>query len=306
MLGFLFSLLLMSSGSVLAAPVVASCNGVGGVVQEVIFLEHEDCSLAADLSGVFNQMAQSLKTTTKVNLVIGGPSDNASFDNGSIVQVPYRLVFYGQYGKTYETSLSSLYVSAAHEYGHAIFQEGLRHSLAEEYKELFDKLDSLSARKLAILKGESDVSFVGDSTLIYYSPEFRRLQSRMSAYSEFFADVLAVYHFNDRRAMVSALYHDGLNDFQFNYIKMRDFTESPDPSWEHLMADDHAKLALARAFVGQNLWPQTVVEAENYSDWIMFSILRVLALDLEAEESLEWEAINKNLIRELATIPKQK
>lgn len=302
MLSFFISLLLSSVSPVQAAT-VGSCKGVNGAVREVIFLEHQDCELAASLSDIFNEMAQTFQSTASVNLVIGGPSDNASFDNGSIVQVPYRMVFYGKYGRSYEVPLSNLYVSAAHEYGHAIFHEALRKSAGDEYKNLFAKLDDLSARKLAILKGASDVNFVGDSTALYYSPEFRHISSRMGAYSEFFADVLAVYHFNDRRAMVKALYHDGLDDFQYNYIRMRDFSSDPDPKWQHLMTEDHAKLAPTRAFVGRHLWPETSVQAGELADWILFSVLRMLTEDLMDDEEPEWELANQNLIRELESLP---
>ncbi|MGE9745552.1 hypothetical protein [Bdellovibrio bacteriovorus] len=297
MLGFFISLLLSSLPA--QAVTSVSCDGVTGVVREVVFLEHEDCALAKSLSDIFNQMAVTFKSSAAVNLVIGGPSDNASFDNGHIVQVPYRMVFYGKYGRKYETHLSNLYTSAAHEYGHAIFHEHLRTTAGPEFADLFSKLDQLSARKLAILKGASDVSFVGDSTNLVYSPQFRLISSRMAAYAEFFADVLAVYHFQDRQAMVKALYHDGLDDFQYNYIRLRDFSSQPDPKWEHLLSEDHVKLSPARAFVGKHLWPQNADQSQEMSDWILFCILRVLAQDLESEEEPEWELANQNLIREL-------
>lgn len=295
MLSFFISLLL-SSVPVHAA---TTCEGVRGAVREVVFLEHEDCELASALSDIFNAMAVTFKSSATVNLVIGGPSDNASFDNGAIVQVPYQMIFYGKYGRKNSLPRSSLYTSAAHEFGHAIFHQHLRVAAGEEYKNLFAKLDDLSSRKLAILKGGTDVSFAGDSINLVYSPEFRLISSRMAAYSEFYADLLAVYHFQDRQAMVKALYYDGMDDFQFNYILMRGFELEPDPQWQHLLSEDHAKLAPTRAFVGQRLWPKNSDQAYEMADWILFSILRMLAEDLEADEEPDWELANQNLIREL-------
>lgn len=295
MLSFFISLLL-SSVPVHAA---TTCEGVRGAVREVVFLEHEDCELASALSDIFNAMAVTFKSSATVNLVIGGPSDNASFDNGAIVQVPYQMIFYGKYGRKNSLPRSSLYTSAAHEFGHAIFHQHLRQSTGQEYKNLFAKLDELSSRKLAILKGGVDANFAGDLINVVESPEFRLISSRMAAYSEFYADLLAVYHFQDRQAMVKALYYDGMDDFQFNYILMRGFELEPDSNWQHLLSEDHVKLAPTRAFVGQRLWPKNAEQAFEMSDWILFSVLRVLADDLEADEEPDWELANRNLIREL-------
>lgn len=298
MLSFIFSLLLLPSVSLAAS--VGSCPGVGGVVQDVVFLEHQDCDLASGLSDVFNSMAKNFGIAPQVSLVIGGASDNASFDNGRLIQVPYRMVFYGKFGRAHEMPRHSIYVSAAHEYGHAIFHQRMKEAMQEDYGDMFTKLEQLSERKLAVFKGASDVSFVGDSIALMATEEFSHWHSIITAYAEFYADALAVFHFQDKSAMFKALYYDGMNDFFYNYVRMRDFASDPASDWYHLMSEDHAKFALARAFVGKNMWPKDAWQFASMEGSLVGAVMSVMLRELDADEKeADYELANAELIREL-------
>ena len=142
MLSFLFALILAPA---LAAS-TSACEGVGGVVTEVRFQSEINCDLARKLSEIFNGMAGQFGEAPPVRLLMGAPSDNASFDNGSVIQVPLQLVFSGTYGGQSSVPAANLYVAAAHEYGHAIFHQKLRRHFPE-YQGLFAGLAEISELK---------------------------------------------------------------------------------------------------------------------------------------------------------------
>ncbi|WP_413943610.1 hypothetical protein [Bdellovibrio sp. HCB-162] len=296
MLSFIFALFL--SPSALATP---NCPEVSGVVKEVIFLKEDDCKLAADLASTFNTMAKTFGVAPEVTLVVGGPMDNASFDNGHIIEVPYRMAFFGRYGQEYPVSLLSLITSAAHEYGHAIFHEYLKKSLPREFGSLLKEMEDISIRKERILKGATDETFSDDMKKLLTSPEYQRFTS-LSPYSEFYADVLAVFNANDKSAMLSALYYSEMDTFQYNYIRMRDFEGDPDPRWENLMYEEHSKLAYTRAYVGKELWPENAEQAGHIADAIVRAILQVAKINLDQGATPDVENANAQLITELKRI----
>lgn len=73
------------------------------------FLGEENCDLARDAADIFNGMAQLFGVGPKISIVIGGPSDNASFDNGAVIRIPYRMKFYSKFGEEFEVSPSKYF-----------------------------------------------------------------------------------------------------------------------------------------------------------------------------------------------------
>ncbi|WP_374029390.1 hypothetical protein [Bdellovibrio bacteriovorus] len=278
MLSFLFVLLLSPSSYAAEA-----CPNVGGVVQAVHFLKETDCELAEDVSEAFNDMAKIFGVAPKVTLVIGGPMDNASFDNGYVIRLPYRMVFYGQYGTEHPMPIVNLVTCAAHEYGHAIFHEYVRNTFKNEFSSLLEKFNSLSARSLKMLQGEKDEAYHSDLRALAETRDYQRFHSLIS-YSEFYADVLAVYLKKDKSAMFSALYYHEMSIFQYNFTRMRDFEGQSDLRWENLMHEEHSWFAITRAFVGEKLWPQDDAQASEYAHKIMKAILNMAPTTFDREE----------------------
>lgn len=292
MLSFLFALIL---SPVLAAP-VSSCEGGGGVVSEVRFQGQTNCDLAAQLSRVFNEMAGQFGEAPSVRLVIGGSSGNASFDNGSTIQIPMQLVFSGSYGGVSAVPASSLYVAAAHEYGHAIFHQKLRRQFPE-YSDLFAGLAKLSdARWNGTMSPEQQRSLYSE---IMKVPEHSQFMRHLTAYAELYADVVTVFQFQDPSAMFKALYYDAMTDFQYHYVRMRDFSSVVDGQWEHLLYQDHAKLAYVRVFIGQKLWPTNAGESLQYEQKIAAAVFAALGQDLKESDPVDYQLANEKIIHEL-------
>lgn len=287
----------------ISAPALAStaCPDVSGVVQEVIFLDYKDCELAKELADSFNDMAQTFAVASQVTLVIGGPMDNASFDNGHIIQVPYRMVFYGDYGTEYPVPINSLMISASHEYGHAIFQEYLKKSLPQ-FADLFAAFNARSDKKLVLLRGGKDDSLMEDAKRLAETAEYKAFY-KLTPYSEFYADVLAVFIHNDKSAMLRALYYPQMSPFQYNYIRMRDFEGEPDPRWSSLMYEEHSKLAYVRSYVGKSMWPENRAEARTRAGQIVNAILNVVQINLAQGNDPDVQDANNQLIEELKKTP---
>lgn len=293
MLSFLFALILAPA---FAAP-TSVCSGVGGVVTEVRFQADLNCDLARELSDIFNGMAQRFGEAPSVRLLVGVSSDNASFDNGSVVQVPVQLVFSGTYGREHSVPAASLYAAAAHEYGHAIFHEKVRRHFPQ-YKDLFAGLAEISDLKW---RAEQSVeSLRARYSELMENESYQSFMRHLTAYAEFYADTVTVFYFNDKSAMFKALYYGAMTDFQYQYVRMRDFDSEVSVQWEHLLYEDHAKLAYARSYVGKNLWPQDATQVSRFANLIAQEVLRTLGHDIIQQEPTDYLSANEELIRNLS------
>ncbi len=291
--GIFFGLILISFSAQASV-----CTDVTGVMKEVLFLGEPNCELAKDVSKVINDVATVFGGPT-ITLIMGSASDNAGFDLGHLIELPYQMIFYGQYGASYPMPKMSVITSAAHEYGHAIFHERVKKEFPQ-FAELIKKLAKVSDLKEAVIRETATPEQLKEaSTELGNTTTFADFNKYLTAYSEFFADVVAVYDANSKSAMLSALYYDQMTNNEYNYVRMRDFDSAPSVRYESMLSEDHAKLAYVRTYVGESLWPKNRKQAKAYAEKILTAIMKVARADMKAGRSPEFREMSDNLIAEL-------
>lgn len=155
-----------------------------------------------------------------VNVVIKPESDNASFDSGSIVEIPRTMVMYNHMGSNpdYKTSMDALAVYA-HEYGHAVFDAHITAAIPayEEMKRLKREISMRSLRPFNErltqeqgLANQKRMTELVDS--LKANKEILRLARLTLPYHEVFADTIAVFVFNSKNAIHQALYYNDIGD----------------------------------------------------------------------------------------------
>jgi hypothetical protein len=155
-----------------------------------------------------------------VNVVIKPESDNASFDSGSIVEVPRTMVMYNHIGSNpdYKTTIDALAVYA-HEYGHAVFDAHISAAIPayEEMKRLKREISMRSLRpfneRLTHQQGEANQKRIKELTdSLLANKEILRMARLTLPYHEVFADTIAVFVFNSKNAIHQALYYNDMSD----------------------------------------------------------------------------------------------
>lgn len=155
-----------------------------------------------------------------VNVVIKPESDNASFDSGSIVEIPRTMVMYNHMGSNpdYKTSMDALAVYA-HEYGHAVFDAHISAAIPayEEMKRLKREISMRSLRpfneRLTREQGAANQQRIKELTeLLLANKEILRLARLTLPYHEVFADTIAVFVFDSKNAIHQALYYNDIGD----------------------------------------------------------------------------------------------
>lgn len=274
------------------------CADVKGVTKDVLFLGEPNCELAKDVSEVINDVATLFGGPT-ITLIMGSASDNAGFDLGHLIELPYQMIFYNQYGVAYPMPKMSVITSAAHEYGHAIFHERVKKEFPQ-FAELIKKLAKVSDLKEAVVRETATPEQLKDASAeLGATTAYADFNKYLTAYSEFFADVIAVYDANSKNAMLSALYYDQMTNNEYNYVRMRDFDSTPSERYENMLSEDHAKLAYVRTYVGESLWPANRKQAKVYAEKILTAIMKVAKADMKAGRSPEFREMSDNLIAEL-------
>ncbi|QDK39387.1 hypothetical protein [Bdellovibrio sp. NC01] len=294
------SLALVLFGFVLTGSLAQAsvCKDLKPSTSDVIFLDYDDCEFAEDLSHVFNEIKETFGGPN-VTLVIGTESDNAAFDLGHMIELPYRMIFYGRYGQEYPVPRANVVTAAAHEYGHSIFHERVKKEFPQ-FTELAKDLANLSNVKEAYYRKQVPYSKVDEANKeIAKVTNYADFVNYLSAYSEFFADVIAVYQYDSKSAMVQALYYDAMSKEEFNYISLRDFDHEPSMRYENQLSEEHAKLAFVRAWIGKNMWPENRDQARVYADKILNAIMKLAKEDIKAGVSPEYREMNDRLIAEL-------
>lgn len=152
-----------------------------------------------------------------VNIVIKPESDNASFDSGSIVEIPRTMVMNNHMGSNpdYKTTMDALAVYA-HEYGHAVFDAHITAAIPayEEMKRLKREISMRSLRpfneRLTQEQGAANQARITELTeQLKTNKEILRLARLTLPYHEVFADTIAVFVFNSKNAIHEALYYNG-------------------------------------------------------------------------------------------------
>ena len=288
--------LVLASASALAT---SACPEVRGAVSDVIFTGEVNCSLAGDFSERLNDM-QKIFGGPSLALIVVAASGNASYDEGHSMIVPIRPVFQGEYGQEYPVPVANVVTYASHEFGHAVLHEKIKKEFAKKFSVIFAEMDHVSDLNEQLNRGKSDGKAYNEAFIqLMSSADYQFFTEHFLPYSEFFADVLAVYIENDRSAIMNSLYYDQMKNEEYNALRLRDFAYVTDHSIDHLMDEAHTKLAYVRSYVGKNLWPKNDSEKRQYADKIYKAIVKVVKENMEKKEVPDVAEANKQLIDEL-------
>ena len=173
-----------------------------------------------DILQITNTIDSYKISNVSVNVVIKPESDNASFDSGSIVEIPRTMVMYNHLrtNPDYKTTMDALAVYA-HEYGHAVFDAHITAAIPayDEMKRIKREISMRSLRpfneRLTAEQGlanQKKIKELSDSLLA--NKEILRLSRLTLPYHEVFADTIAVFVFNEKAAIYQALYYDDIGD----------------------------------------------------------------------------------------------
>ncbi|UXR63814.1 hypothetical protein EZJ49_12150 [Bdellovibrio bacteriovorus] len=228
-----------------------------GPVQNLIFVAkptEENCRLAQDLVDTLDQVRRTFLMAPPVTLVIGEQAGNASFDNGHIIRIPQHLVFSDAQGGTYQANTEQLKTVVVHEYGHAILKEIWAQDFNEEFGELFTGLEEISTIAETNLELKISSRAVRQmSAQLANSDAYSLYFKTLPAYSELYADALAVIFFDDPAVMYKALYYPQIPANKEVYIEPRNFAHEHSAEQLHAHPDEHTKLSLVRSFIGKNM-----------------------------------------------------
>lgn len=251
--------------------------------------EYVSCAELKQYERILKKVKLFLSDAPPVILSIKRSDSNASFDMGQVIHIPRRLEFNGKYGESYQSSFVAIDSILAHEYGHAVFNERLKDQ--DFYKDLYTITKKMSRLELLIN------TFIGDRAILYGHKQehdkllnvFRDSQKLTStrrvvnAYNELFSDVVAVYAFNNKSAITSALYYEEMTDQGFELVLARSFESNSITSSNVVTTEAHALFSETRQFIGRWLWPSNNKEKSKNID----KIFKVIAEEIEARLSLE-------------------
>ncbi|WP_372651520.1 hypothetical protein [Halobacteriovorax sp.] len=253
-------------------------------------------STVEDISELFND-------APPVRLLISPKSSNASFDYGETVYIPLQMTFPGKYGSVnYGDPTQTEYI-LAHEYGHAVFTKLL--SRNNFYKDIYavDKEFSQLEFESKFKSDLDEETLQRINELRDKKNDYNKVRKLLTDYSEFFADVIAVYYSNNKETMLNALYFDAMSDQSYNLVLARSFSERRVDISDRIYTEEHASLVLARHFVGANLWPKTKEQKVDYLQSIFNVIEEEILERLERKEyRLSAKKMNNSLIKRLKSI----
>ena len=242
-----------------------------------------------------------------VNLFVQRAFDNASFDGGSIIQVPEQLIFRSEYGQEYPTMMIANLATVAHEYGHALLEKKLEDALLKQFPKFAGYITAsqdLSQLKIKALLNPSSQELQKQvdqkNKDILANKDFIRFAKITTSYSELYADVVAVYQYEDKGAIFSALYYDEMNDRSYRMVQTRDFnTEFTDRS-RVFMTEEHGYFAYTRTYIGKNLWPKNNNDKKLMLKKIGDAVVEEVRELLKKNADLpDFDEANKKLIQRL-------
>ncbi len=292
---FVFASILISSQVSLAHPCALPRQGP---VANILFRAGVNCALAEELANTLADLAQSYPLAApKVTLSIGDKATNASFDNGHIIWIPQTLYFADASGRTQNARPEQFSAVVVHEYGHAVLNVALKKAFDEDLGSLFDSFQELSTEaEENILLKISPRGFRNKGSKVANTDEFQVYNRNIPAYSELFADALAVFYFNDPSVMKNALAFAKISPDKSLQVKLRDFAVSHSLDSLKETNDVHTKLSLVRSHLGTQMLGKTLYERRQLLEKLQAAILKSLALDLRRAETLSIEQLNQQMI----------
>lgn len=241
-----------------------------------------NCEQVTEFEATISKTASLAKSFPRVTLLISKQSDNASFDRGSIIRVPLRLTFPNRWGNYFYGDYNSNQIVLAHEYGHAILNEKLSDEVF--FKPIKNLADRSSQLELSIQhayednKSKNEIQNILDAynsnyQAMYDDKDQLRISKILSPYHELFADLIAALAFDNKSAMIEALYYNEMSDDKFDNLLTRDFKKNHLKIKANHLKEDHALFAPTRRFIGENLWPTNDIEKTKLLGLVFNSIV---------------------------------
>nr|BDT29429.1 hypothetical protein BHI3_28950 [Bacteriovorax sp. HI3] len=266
-----------------------------------------DCGYVTNVEDMIIGVQRFSEEKVPVNLFVQHIFDNASFDGGTIIQVPERLIFTSEFGQEFPTTVVANLATVAHEYGHALLEKKLENALLKQFPQYAGYItfsQDISALKIAAVKNpdSKDIQqkLEAKNKELLNNKNFIRFARVTTAYSELYADVVANYQFDDKSAIFTALYYDEMNDRAFRMVQTRDFNTEFTDRHKVFMTEEHGYFAYTRTYIGKNLWPKNLDEKKVMLKKIGDAIVEEVRILLTKGSDLpDYEAANKSLIERL-------
>lgn len=295
-----FFLSLLTFSALVSEAQDSSCQlPTSGPVQNLIFVakpSEASCQLAQDLAQTLSDVGRTFAMSPSVTLVIGEQAGNASFDNGHIIRIPQRLVFSDSQGNQYQADTEQLKAVVVHEYGHAILKEIWAQDFREEFGELFAGLEEVSQIAETNLELKISSRAVRQmSAQLANSEAYGLYFKTLPAYSELYADTLAVLFFNDPSVMYKALHYPQIPANKEVFVGPRDFAKDHSAEQLHAHPDEHTKLSLVRSFIGKHM-NADLDQKRSLLKRLGRAITLSIREDLASEKSSSLEETNARLL----------
>lgn len=270
-------------------------------LREVIFYKtSEDCTLFRRLNRVLTNLTERLTPGPTVSLILRDKATNASFDNGHIIWLPKALYARSGPDQEHVATPSQLATVLVHEYGHALLKVRLEQEFHQDFNGLFWELADISAESLENIRlGISSRGIQARGNHLAGTEEFQIFFKHYPAYSELYADLVAILYFDDPSAMSSAMNFAAHGRFQSS-VTLRDFGR--ENTMEEIITsnDPHTALSLARSHLGK--WVRTKrswEEKKQLLKTVEDIIVENLRKDLQEEEIRSIQEINAAITKAL-------
>lgn len=247
-----------------------------------------------------------------IEAIVLPASDNASFDGGKLMYLPRTMEFTNGFGlNPYMKGLIEIESVFSHEYGHAVFDQ-IAVAAIPLYSEINKIKNQISDIDLKILREHPSKAVTAQlhdqqkalDKKIIDTPELKRLYILSLPYNELYADVIAVYHTQDRSAVFTALDNPNVqhNSLAPHPLACRDFAaDNKVEGWSD--RTPHGLFGPARTFLGQeSCWPKTQEERSRKLKMIGDIILKEIKEKFEAKVTAADPSFNAALIQKLAPV----
>lgn len=280
----------------------SSCLKDQRIISEYIFRgRNKDCEFVRSLEQTFQGIQKHWGLELPpVRVILVDEGDNASFDEGNVIQVPLRLFSMGEYGKVnYKLKMDSLAV-AAHEYGHFVFNElWLRRDPSQ--RAMSTLLMRASDALVLSAKGRaSHTEWRRSYEAATESEAYLRTRAELTPYTELFADVIAVSYFDNKELIFKALYFPSMRDAEFQRVYLRSFAREQSQISEMDLFEAHSRLALVRSWIGSRLWSHLQTSLKTRAAF--FEVVYLHYLEESANPHTNFTKQNEDLIFRMSTV----
>ena len=167
-----------------------------------------NCDYFTAVESVVTDIQKYSEERVPVNLFVQHTFDNASFDGGTIIEVPEQLIFLGPFAQEYPADLAANLATVAHEYGHALLEKNFENALLKQFPKQagFIKANQeISKLKIQVLENPTSLELQKQLKVkraaLLANKNFIRFMKLTTAYSELYADVVAVYQYGEKGAI---------------------------------------------------------------------------------------------------------